>query len=228
MNPLDDFLKNKANRNLPGFFSNSIKLGYDLFAQLLKREPELENIDARNSYGYLRHVYIDIVLRHNILHNNDLDLKLLTNETSKNGHTYLLIEHKNCLITVNKTSNSNEVPVKAKNRLNRSYLNGHIPEPEVSLFESDSHNDSLVEKENEDKMYMIVSYGGTNYKISYIQMGLPNVGCTSWLYTKDITNASPAIKTLPSSEKQKIELEYKQEIKKTRLEREKKQNGGQV
>ncbi|RMC48887.1 hypothetical protein [Lactobacillus sp. ESL0228] len=220
MNPLENFLSNDADPKLAGFLSNSVKRGYNEFQELIAREPELQLQAARNAYGYLRHVYIDILLKHDAK-TSGIDLNFFTKQVSKNGYTYLAIKHRNCIITVHKTNSEKDLPVKAKNRTLRSEQNKNIVPIETSLFEENISQDKSY------NMYIMVTYGGKNYTLDYIQLGIPNPGVTSWLYTKDITDALTIVPPVTASEKQDIELEFRSEVKQL-LKKEKEDNGGKI
>lgn len=224
MDLLENYLNNQIDERIPGFFSSSIKKGYHLFDDLLDREPELQLVEARNAYGNLRHVYIDIVLKHDAK-KTDIDLSLSTNEVSKKGFTYLTIAHKNSIITVNKTNHIEGLPQKAVNRTERSYMNQNIPTAQLSLFDSLKQNKKTTN--NDNKIYLMVTYGGRNYKLEYIQLGIPKPGATSWLYVKDITNALSVVSPATSSEEREINLEFNKEVKKM-LQREKENHGGKI
>lgn len=159
MTVLEDFLNNQADPKLSGFLTNSIRRGYSSFSELVKREPELQLRDARNSYGYLRHIFVDIVLKRDVL-NSKIDFKLKTIQIPENGYTYLVIEHKNSIITVHKTNSKKGLPVKAVNRTKQSHINSGVPfdYPQLSLFENPPLEQDMI---SPDQMYLMVTYGGT-------------------------------------------------------------------
>ena len=77
-----------------------------------------------------------------------------------------------------------------------------------------------------DQMYLMVTYGGTDYKLDYVNIGMPNDGVTSWIDIKDITNSFTTFEAVSATEQKEINLEFQKEVKRM-LEREKK-NGGQI
>ena len=224
MTVLENFLNNQADPKLPGFLSNSIRRGYSSFGELVKREPELQLRDARNSFGYLRHIFVDIVLKRDVL-NSNIDFKLQTKQIPENGYTYLVIEHKNSIITLHKTNSKKGLPVKAVNRTRQSHINSGVPfdYPQLSLFENPPLEKDMI---SPDQMYLMVTYGGTDYKLDYVNIGMPNDGVTSWIDIKDITNSFTTFETVSATEQKEIDLEFQNEVKRM-LEREKK-NGGQI
>lgn len=224
MTVLENFINHQADPKLPGFLSNSIKKGYSSFNEFVKREPELQLYESRNVYGYLRHIFIDIILKRDA-HNSGIDLKVNTREIPENGYTYLVIDHKNCIITVHKTSLKNSLPAKAVNRTLRSKINNGIPniDLQLSLFENPP-----LEKEQikTGQIYLMVTYGGSHYKLEYVNLGMPNDGVTRWLDIKNITNSLTTTEDVSETEQAQINLEFQNEVKRM-LEREKK-NGGQI
>ena len=185
MNFLDYILENEIDQSLPGFFSGSIKKGYNLSNELIKREDELQLPEAENIYGYLRHFYIDILLKRETK-NSNIDLKIKSNSVVPNGYTYFTFNYGKYVFTVNKTTRKSGFPRDAKNRTYRCSINEDISANQMSLFEQPS--DKIVPIDS-GKTYLMVTYGGTGFNLDYVEIGLPDADAKKWLFQKDITNA---------------------------------------
>lgn len=137
----------------------------------------------------------------------------------------MVIEHKNSIITLHKTNSKKGLPVKAVNRTRQSHINSGVSfdYPQLSLFENPPLEKDMI---SPDQMYLMVTYGGTDYKLDYVNIGMPNDGVTSWIDIKDITNSFTTFETVSATEQKEIDLEFQNEVKRM-LEREKK-NGGQI
>lgn len=218
MTPLDYYMKKDMDPRLPGFFSNTIKRGYNLFDELVKREPSLQLFQARNAYGMLRHIYVDILLQDEA-EKSDIDLKIKNKKISQNGYTYPIIYSGDAVITTHKTRSKKSLPQSAWNRTNRSYLND-----EISLFD-----DENIKSSASVNPYLMVTYGGSNYKLDYVNLGLPNIGVTSWNGIKDITDSVSTLSTNSTYDKREINLAFNDKVKEImKIERENKDVGGKV
>ena len=58
MNYLNSLLENKIDPRLPGFFSGSIKKGYNLANELVKRETDLQLPEAKITHGNIWHALL--------------------------------------------------------------------------------------------------------------------------------------------------------------------------
>lgn len=217
MSPLQFQIKNNMDPRLPGLISNSIKRGYSLFDELTNRESILKLFQARDAYGMLRHVYVDITFESEAKRLG-IGLEFEQHQVSKNGYTYPVIYDGHSAMTLHKTRSRTSMPRSAWNRRSRSFLN-----QEISLFHPDEPADDI----QKEKPYLMVTYGGPNYRLSYVNLGLPNVGATSWINLIDITNAVSVVDSPSVVEKRQLDLAFNDKVQQL-LEGEKTNDGGQV
>ncbi|WP_461213880.1 hypothetical protein [Lacticaseibacillus sp. GG6-2] len=217
MSPLEYQMKNQMDPRLPGLISNSVKRGYALFDELTTREQILKLFQAKNAYGMLRHVYVDIAFQSEA-ERSGLPLTFEQHQVSKNGYTYPVIYDGHSAFTLHKTRSKKSLPKSAWNRNSRSFLNR-----EIDLFNpAGDETQELAEMP-----YIMVTYGGPNYKLRYVNLSLPNVGVTAWLDQCDITDAVSVTSTPSRDEKRKLNLAFNDRVQQL-LEREKTNDGGQV
>lgn len=231
MNYLNSLLENKIDPRLPGFFSGSIKKGYNLANELVKRETELQLPEAKITHGNIRHAYVDMLLKHEII-NSNINLKMESNLVVPNGYSYLTFTSKNYIFTVNKTTKKSALPKIAKNRIFLSQLNNDIPiDRQMSIFDqnADEKINTKDEKNNieDEKIYLMITYGGVGFNLEYVEIGIPDVGAKKWLYQKNITNSLSIVQPATDSEKYDLKLEFKNEVKQ-KLNKEQKNDGGTI
>lgn len=214
---LSSYLKKTLDSRIPGFFAAGVKRGYSLSDELKSRESILQLFEAQNAYGMLRHVCVDIAIQ-NEAKRLGLGITVEQKRVSKNGYTYPVLFDDNAVFTLHKTRSKKAMPTSAWNRKNRSFLNR-----EISLF------DDFDKPYSEEKSvpYLMVTYGGLNYKLSYVQIGLPNVGATRWIDTVDISKALATVKPLDVGGRKKLKLAFNDRVEQM-LEGEKTNDGGQV
>ena len=90
------------------------------------------------------------------------------------------------------------MPRSSWNRTNRSFLNR-----EISLF--DEENLNLDENQ---VPYVMLTYGGLDYKLDFVQLSLPDEGVTKWLDRVSITNAPYLVKGYTSNQRKDFELTF--------------------
>ncbi|WP_282801106.1 hypothetical protein [Secundilactobacillus kimchicus] len=202
MGILENYVNNSCDKRLPGAFSFSVRKAFSKLDELIEREPILKIKASRNAYGHLRNAFVQILLETEIERQN-IDAQVSWKEVSNNGYRYPVIESKGILVTEHKIRTPKSVPEKSWYKDNRSFLN-----KEISLFD-----DEINEEYGRDKTpYVMLTYGGKNYNLDFIQLALPDYGVTKWVDTYDITNAFSMVKPYTTNQEKEIDLTFTKKV----------------
>jgi len=184
---LERHLMHNCSRELCGLISLSINEAYRFLDDLIKTTPLLQKPELKKSYGYIRSGLVDVAIKE-VFSKGNLRHKIADKSTSKyrNGYTYLMIEVKGGIITPAKVNRSYEFPRPAKNRTYNSLKNR-----QMNLF---SNPEDINEKYDEkNPPYMIITYGGSDFKLEFINLGLPREDASGWIDLLDITKVPSLI-----------------------------------
>lgn len=198
---LQGYLDEKCDKRLPGILNFSVKEGYSILNRMIEDNKILQLKDAKKAYGHIRHVCVDIVIAQE-LERQDIEAKIDLKQVSKNGYTYPVIEVNGAIITAHKIFKPHLMPRSSWNRTNRSFLNR-----EISLF--DEENLNLDENQ---VPYVMLTYGGLDYKLDFVQLSLPDEGVTKWLDRVSITNAPYLVKGYTSNQRKDFELTFTKKV----------------
>lgn len=169
---IDEYLKNNCPLEVPGLLSLAIEKAYKQLNKTILTVPILQKEEARKSYGYLRNAFVDVAIESVF---SELDHNYIT-ETKKvnpnrNSYTYKLLKIPGAHITPVKSQSKRSFPRKAIYRDKGSLLNYQI-----SLFDDEQRNF------NNDKVpFMLLTYGGVNYKLDYVMLGIPDFEDKKWI-----------------------------------------------
>ena len=178
---LERHIKQNCDPNLRGLLSLSINEAYRFLDDLIQNNPVLQRDEMKKSYGHIRNGLIDVAIKE-VLSKTKLPHKIADKTTSKNrnGYTYLMIEVRGAILTSAKVMKPHNFPRSAKNRSFNSLKNR-----QYNLF---SNPEDLNEKYDENNPpYIIITYGGDNHKLEFIQLGLPKDDASGWIDRIDIT-----------------------------------------
>lgn len=180
---LQNHLKLNCDPRLIGLLSLSIKEAYRYLDDLIQREIVLQRPEMKKSWGHIRHAFVDVGIKQ-VLESSKIPHEIVDKTSSKyrNGHTYLMIELEGAIITPSKVRSANEVPRKATFRNKGSVLN-----KQYDLF---MNSDDLNKKYDSNyPPFLILTYGGKDYELEFINLGLPAEGVRQWVDIVDIMNA---------------------------------------
>lgn len=192
MGILKDHLDQACDARLAGELTYSIKEAYRFLGELIDSTPVLKNNpEMRKTFGHLRQALVDVALR---LVLEDSAMKTEVQMVSaannrKNGYTYTMIEAKGAIISPVKTRTPKTMPKKA---LHRSLAS--IKNKQFDLFTT---QEDLNERYDGDTPpFILLTYGGKNYHLEFVQLGLPNVDSQKWIEKVDIFNAPRLVTSL--------------------------------
>lgn len=184
MEKLSEHLKKNVDPRLVGTLSLSIREAYRFLDELVQREKVLQRPEMKKVWGYVRHGLVDVAIKQ-VLQSANIPHEIGNESSSKyrNGHTYLLIETKGAIITPAKTRSQTAIPKKAIFRNKGSILNKNY-----NLFENPE--DLNEEYSETNPPFILLTYGGTDHKLDFVRLGLPNLDVIGWNGNQvDITNA---------------------------------------
>ncbi|HJA22952.1 MAG TPA: hypothetical protein H9958_01855 [Candidatus Limosilactobacillus intestinavium] len=172
INMLEDYLKNNCPLEVPGLLSLAIEKAYKQLDDTIKTVPILQKDESRKSYGYLRNAFVDVAIENvfsELGHDCIIETKKV-NPDKKNSYTYQLLRVPGAHITPVKSQSKGAFPRKAIYRDKGSLLNY-----QMSLFDEQYHF-------NNDKVpFMLLTYGGANYKLDYVMLGIPDFEDKNWI-----------------------------------------------
>lgn len=209
-NILEKHLEKNCDPRLMGILSFAIREAYRYHKDLLKNNPILEKSEMRKTLGHMRGGLVDVAIK-DVLLSSGIKCDIQDKSVSRysNGYTYLMIEVKGAILTVAKTQSKNGVPRKALHRSRGSILNRQF-----DLFKD---FDEINSEYSENKTpYILLTYGGKNYELEYINLGLPDIDVENWIAVKDITNAQMII-----SKQQQLKVRNQLNLKFTAYSQEK-------
>lgn len=196
MYQLESLLRSQCDPKLSGVMSMAIKHASKAFGDFVSGNPVIQEKDFRNTYGYLRHSFVDYSMKWAVREGLiDGDIINGTSSNYSNGHTYLSLKVKGAVISPVKTRGPRAVPRKAIFRQKLGTMN-----QQISLF--DDPNDPLNSQVDAvAPAFLLLTYGGKNYGLDYIEMGLPDADTGKWIGQVDILHA-PMI--IPSMDQAKV------------------------
>lgn len=203
MNSLDAYVSKNCDPRLLGVLSFAIREAYRYLRELLKNNPILEKSEMKKCIGHIRNGLVDVAIK-DVLLSSGIECNIQDKSVSRypNGYTYLMIEVKGAILTTAKTASVRSVPKKALHRSRGSILNR-----QYNLF--DNADDLNDEYGSNTPAYILVTYGGKNYELEYINLGLPDLDVENWKAVKDITNVPMLIsKTQKKEVKDKLNLKF--------------------
>lgn len=195
MGILRNHLEAECDPRLAGELSYSIKEAYRSLWELIENTPVLQRSEMRKTYGYIRQGLVDVALRL-VLEDSAMktDVQMLSaSNNRKNGYTYTMIESKGAIISPVKTRSAKAMPKKA---LHRSVAS--IKNKQFDLFTT--QEDINARYDDTTPPFLLLTYGGKNHHLQFVQLGLPNVDTEQWIEKVDIFNA-PRIITSKEQEK---------------------------
>ncbi|MBW7797523.1 hypothetical protein StDouc24_02855 [Streptococcus thermophilus] len=185
MGILKSHLAQECDARLAGELAYSVKEAYRFLWELIDNTPVLKNNpEMRKTFGHLRQALVDVALRlvlEDSAMKTDVQMVSAANN-SQNGYTYTMIETKGAIISPVKTRTPKTMPKKA---LHRSLAS--IKNRQFDLFTT---QEDLNERYDENTPpFILLSYGGKNHRLEFVQLGLPNVESEKWIEKVDIINA---------------------------------------
>ncbi|WP_164682917.1 hypothetical protein [Streptococcus hyointestinalis] len=188
MGILRTHLETECDPRLSGELAYSIKEAYRFLWELIDATPVLKNPEMHKTYGHIRQALVDVALRL-VLEDSAMraDVQMISAKNNRNnGYTYTMIETKGAIISPAKTRNIKAMPKKA---LHRSVAS--IKNKQFDLFTT--QEDINERYDATTPPFMLLTYGGINHHLHYIQLGLPNVDTEKWIEKVDIFNAQRII-----------------------------------
>lgn len=200
MGPLTKYLNSINDKQLPGLLAFGIKEAYKFLDELIKKNKIMQCTEFKKSYGYMRNSLVDIALKQ-VMNRSSINGKFLSqsvNKSMKNGYTYSSIEVGNAIILPTKTRTKKSLPKKALHRDSGCTLNRQL-----DLFNLEEKTSCSIDAET--KMFLLLVYGGRNYNLDYVELGLPDVKDEKWIEVVNIKD-SPILLTSNQIRKTKERL----------------------
>lgn len=207
-----EYVDNNMDKRLPGVLSLAMSEGYREFHEMTKNIPLLKLTEARNSYGTIRLVCVNIMIKEHLIRaelvNNIRDVTV-----SPNGYTYQLFEVDGGSFTAQKTLSVKAMPRHALYRDEYSALNtelllfDHIDD-EGNIIKNDVNSFTAPEVSD---IYFMLTYGGKNYNLDFLQMGLPSKDNENWIERIPILNRMAVISPSKSDQRD-LEVSFKKEF----------------
>ncbi len=190
MGILENHLMDKCDKNLPGVLNVGIQEMQRYFDQNVRNHELFGMREARNSWGPIRNALANVYVR------KTLDLSSVTYDveenhvtSKKNSYIHFTYIVNGATVNICKTSSGIYFPRKAIYRQIESQKN-----KDFTLFEDP---DKILKdaKNSTDEANLLLTYGGFNYDLSHVTLGLPVAGELRWLDTMDIKNANYLMKS---------------------------------
>lgn len=184
MGILRTHLEAECDPRLAGELAYSIKEAYRFLWELIDTTPVLRHPEMRKTYGHIRQALVDVALRL-VLKDSSMrtDVQMLSAVNNKvNGYTYTMIETKGAIISPVKTRSIKTMPKKALHRSVASVKN-----KQFDLFTTQEDINKHYDADNPP--FLLLTYGGKNHHLQFVQLGLPNVDTEQWIEKVDIMNA---------------------------------------
>lgn len=204
MGILSDHLEMQCDVRLSGVLSLSVKEAYRFLEELVQREKVLQRPEMKKVWGHVRHGLIDVGLKQ-VLQSSNIAHEIVDKASSRypNGHTYLMIETKGAVLTPAKVLHAHSVPRKAIFRSKGSLLN-----KQYNIFEEPRDINQKYDEKNPP--FLLLTYGGIDHTLSFVRLGLPDVGVPGWIDQVDITNA-PVLLANPEKVSDELQLSFTSE-----------------
>lgn len=176
---LEEYLRDECDVRLPGVLTLGIKEAYRYHEKLLQSTPILREPEMKKAYGHLRQGLIDVSLRW-IFEKSEIENEII-NKAAKNnvnGYTYLEVTTKGATISPVKTRSPKHMPRKALHRVESS-----TSPFQLDLFDMDDRIETV------SKPFLLLTYGGTNHRLEFVELGIPDAANNSWLDKTNILHA---------------------------------------
>ena len=183
MDILNKHVSENCDPRMTGILSLSIKEAYRFLDELIEKEKILQRPEMKKTWGHIRHGLVDVGIKQ-VLQSSGIPHEIADETSSKyrNGHTYLMVETKGAIFTPAKVLTEASVPRKAIFRSKGSIMNKNY-----NLFDSP---EDINEGYNEENLpFLLLTYGGSDHKLNFVSLGLPDVGVGTWIDRINITNS---------------------------------------
>ena len=175
MSILEEHLNQHCDPRLMGELAYSVKEAYRFLWNLIESNPVLKNPEMRKSYGHLRQALVDVALRLVLEESSvEANVQMVPAKNNKGGYTHTMIEVRGAIISPSKTRSVQEMPRPA---LHRSQ--GSIKNRQFDLFTTQEDLNEKYDQNNPP--YLLLTYGGSNHQLEFIQLGLPNIEAEKWI-----------------------------------------------
>lgn len=204
MGIIQEYVDHKFDKRLPGTLNFAVREAYRYLDDLVSKNNVLQQPDLKKVYGYLRNGLVDVALK-KTLSNSGMNVDIFPKEVSKfkNGYTYPLISVDGALITPAKIRSQNSFPKNAAYRYADSLLNRQI-----DLFASE---EELIDTSNLSKqLSLILTYGGYDYKLQFVNLSLPAAGESVWLDNLSIDSYPVLLGSSESDMRERLKLSFTQ------------------
>lgn len=196
---LHDYLRKECDAKLPGLLSFGVREAYEYLDKLIENNPILKEPEMNKAYGHIRQGLVDVSLKW-VFEKSEVSNRVINKsaKNNKNGYTYLLIETSDAIVSPVKTRSTKHMPKKALHRLEAS------ANPfQLGLF------DEMNEREEGSKPFLLLTYGGANHKLDYIELGMPDAENNAWLDKVNIIHSPVMYETHTEKEMKKgLELTF--------------------
>lgn len=186
------YIEQNCDAQLLGALSFGVTQAFANLKETISNNKEMRSPEYRMAYGHMRKALVDIALKE-IFQSSKIPGNAMSVPVNNkaNASTYLKIQTDGGIILNAKTESKGAMPRQALHRSKLSQLNRAF-----DLFKDDFE----VQPEIQNDVSMILTYGGFDYGLSYVYLGLPDVESKKWISQIDITNA-PLMLTMPDKEK---------------------------
>ncbi|MFC6316047.1 hypothetical protein ACFQHW_10780 [Lapidilactobacillus achengensis] len=204
MGIIQECIDNKFDKRLPGMLNFAVREAYRYLDDLVNQNKILQQPDLRKAYGHLRNGLVDVALKKTLI-NSGIDIEILPKTVSKyaNGYTYPLIRVDGAVITPAKIQSKNSFPKNAAYRYNDSLLNRQI-----DLFAPKEESSIMIDSSSQ--LSLILTYGGYNYKLQFVNLSLPAAGESAWVDNLSIYNYPIILGSSESSMREQLQLSFTQ------------------
>lgn len=207
MGILENHLKSECDVRLRGELSYAVRKAYDILWDTIRSTPVLQEKEMIKTYGHIRNGLVDLSLRQ-VLSDSPMKTDVQYNNVwnnHDNGYKYTMIEVKGAIISPVKTSLPKRMPKRALYRDTKSIKNRQF-----NLFETPEDINERYDAETSP--FLLLTYGGRNHQLEFINLGLPDMNSESWIDTVSIMNAPRVIAPISNRT-----VEKKLELKLTEL-----------
>lgn len=197
MGILSNHIENHCDKRMVGVLSLGIREAYGYLEELIAKEKILQKEEMRKTWGHIRNGLVDVGLKR-VLESSNIPHEVVDKTSSRysNGYTYLMVETKGGILTPAKVEKPGSVPPRAIFRSTGSVMN-----KQYNLFENPSDLNEKYDEKNPP--FMLLTYGGLNYKLDFVRLGIPDLDVQSWIDQIDIIK-SPVL--LPNTEEVRNDL----------------------
>lgn len=203
MGVIEMHLKNNCEAQLPGLLTFSIKEAFRHLDELIEKNPILKEKEMKKTYGHIRQGLVDVALKW-VFQKTEMpnQVQSISAKKNTNSYTYVVIEVKGAIISPVKTRNGKSMPRRALHRSTASLMNR-----QYNLFEEP---ENINKKYSDGSVpYLLLTYGGENYQLGFVELGLPDIDTEMWIDKVDIIDAPLLLSNLSEKEsKKELELTF--------------------